>query len=97
MTVTAYCPCKICCGKNARGVTASGKKVGYNKGRFVAADTSVLPFGTRVRVPGYNRSKPVEVIDRGGAIVGNSLDVFFKTHKQAAEWGRKTIWVDVLR
>src|SRR5688500_5477160 len=43
MEVTAYCPCKKCCGKNARGVTASGKTIAYNNGVFVAADTRVLP------------------------------------------------------
>ncbi|GAH06555.1 unnamed protein product, partial [marine sediment metagenome] len=26
-TVTAYCPCKICCGKWADGYTASGHKL----------------------------------------------------------------------
>src|SRR5689334_19583680 len=80
MEVTAYCRCAKCCGKHAHGLTASGKPVSYNNGIFVAADTSVLPFGTKLLVPGYNRGESVEVIDRGGAIKGNHLDVFFPTH-----------------
>lgn len=95
MEVTAYCPCPKCCGPKAAGITASGKPVSYNQGRFVAADTSILPFGTKVQIPGY-ADQPVEVIDRGGAIKGNKLDVFFPSHEQAKSWGRQIIPVVVL-
>src|SRR5262245_37863217 len=61
MEVTAYCPCKKCCGKNARGVTASGRKVDHNDGLFVAADTGVPPFNTQLVIPGYAQGKPVPV------------------------------------
>src|SRR3954470_11317642 len=61
MEVTAYCPCPKCCGPKAAGITASGKDIGYNAGRFVAAD-SRLAFGTQLVIPGYD-AKPVEVID----------------------------------
>ncbi len=97
MEVTAYCPCKVCCGRRANGVTASGKSVRHNGGRFVAADTDVLPFGTRVSVPGYHDGKPVPVIDTGGAINGHHLDVFFRSHATAEEWGRKMLRVRVDR
>src|SRR4051812_7882571 len=33
MEVTAYCPCSICCGDAAQGITASGKLVSHNGGR----------------------------------------------------------------
>jgi 3D (Asp-Asp-Asp) domain-containing protein len=95
MEVTAYCSCKKCCGPNAIGITASGKDISYNDGKFVAADTSVLPFGTRLQIPGYN-AQPVEVIDRGGAIKGNKLDVFFASHEEALRWGRQMIAVTVV-
>jgi 3D (Asp-Asp-Asp) domain-containing protein len=96
-TVTAYCPCKICCGPHAQGLTASGKPVSYNAGRFVAADTSILPMGTRVSIPGYNAGQPVEVIDTGSAIKGHKLDVYFPTHAQARAWGRQVLDVTVTR
>ena len=94
MLVTAYCPCTKCCGPNANGITASGNYVTYNDGHFVAADSS-LPFGTKVIIPGYNAT-PVEVIDRGGAIKGDHIDVFFPTHEQALQWGRRTLEVTIL-
>lgn len=97
MEVTAYCPCKVCCGRRAKGVTASGKSVRHNGGRFVAADTAVLPFGTHVSVPGYHNGKAVPVIDTGSAINGHRLDVFFRSHSTAEEWGRKMLRVRVDR
>ncbi|HEX8914616.1 MAG TPA: 3D domain-containing protein [Humisphaera sp.] len=95
MEVTAYCPCRKCCGSNARGVTASGRPVSHNGGRFVAADTRVLPMGSRIVVPGY-AAAPVQVIDTGSAIKGNRLDVYFPSHKAALEWGRQVVDVTVI-
>lgn len=95
MEVTAYCPCTKCCGPKAQGITASGKLISYNAGRFVAADRS-MPFGTKLIIPGYHNAKPVEVLDRGGAIKGNKLDVFFPTHKEALQWGRQHVMVTVV-
>jgi 3D (Asp-Asp-Asp) domain-containing protein len=92
MVVTAYCPCTRCCGPNACGITASGKPVTANGGRFVAADRD-LPFGTMLIIPGYNNGRPVEVLDRGGAIKGNRLDVFFPTHQEARQWGVRRLKV----
>jgi 3D (Asp-Asp-Asp) domain-containing protein len=94
MMVTAYCPCTKCCGENASGITASGKLVTDNNGQFVAADPS-LSFGTKLIIPGY-ASGAVEVLDRGGAIRGNHIDVFFPTHEEALKWGRKMLDVVVV-
>ena len=93
MEVTAYCGCKKCCGPHAHGLTASGRSIGYNGGQFVAADTRLFKFGTKLQIPGYAGGQPVEVIDRGGAIKGYHLDVFFPTHQQALDWGRR--WIPV--
>jgi 3D (Asp-Asp-Asp) domain-containing protein len=95
LQVTAYCPCKICCGARAHGVTASGHRVNYAGGKFVAADTDLLPFGTKLSIPGYHNGRTVEVIDRGGDIKGRHIDVFFPTHKQAQEWGVQYVDVKV--
>jgi len=95
MEVTAYCACKKCCGPDAQGLTASGKRVNYNDGRFVAADTGVLPFGTKLSIPGYHQGDVVEVIDRGGAIKGQKLDLYFPTHEAALDWGRQWVAVTV--
>lgn len=96
MEVTAYCGCKKCCGPHAQGLTASGKPITYNDGHFLAADRKMFKFGAKLIVPGYADGQPVEVIDRGGAIRGYHIDVFFPTHEQAREWGRRWVAVTVL-
>lgn len=107
MTVTGYCPCGECCGWHRNwllrpvfssgplrgrrkdvGVTASGRRAGRGT---VAADPS-LPFGAVVYVPGYGFGR---VEDRGGAIRGARLDVFFSSHRAAMAWGRQTLDVTV--
>lgn len=96
MVVTAYCPCTKCCGKNAQGITASGKRVSHNNGRFVAADTKILPFGKKLVIPGYHEGTPVEVLDTGSAIKGKRLDVYFPSHQKALEWGKRSLDVTVM-
>ncbi len=93
MRVSAYCPCRKCCGKHSDGLTASAHRIRRGD-MFVAADNK-YDFKTRFIIPGYNESKPVEVLDRGGAIRGNRLDVFFHSHKEAREWGLKYMDVKV--
>lgn len=96
MVVTAYCSCTKCCGPKARGLTASGRSIAYNAGRFVAADTKLFKFGTQIQIPGYAGGEAVEVIDRGSAIKGYHIDLFFPTHEQAKEWGKRWMAVTVV-
>lgn len=93
MCVTAYCPCRKCCGKHSDGLTASSHRISEGD-MFVAADKK-YDFKTRLIIPGYNEGKPVEVLDRGGAIKGNRLDVFFHSHEEARQWGLKYMYVKV--
>lgn len=94
MRVTAYCPCPICCGEYSDGVTANGHIISDGD-RFVAADRR-FAFDTEMLIPGYNNSNVVKVYDRGGAIKGNKLDVFFNTHQEALNWGVQHLDVKVL-
>jgi len=110
LEATGYCKCGDCCGwkrnlllrpvhaygsnkgkKKKVGITASGTKA---KPGTIAADTNVFPFGTRMKIPGYGWGT---VEDRGGAIKGGRIDLFFKSHKEALEWGRQTVKVQVER
>jgi len=93
MRVTAYCPCRRCCGKYSDRKTASGHKIRRGD-TFVAADKR-HSFGTEMIVPGYNNSKLVKVLDRGRVIRGNRLDVFFDSHRKARKWGVKYLSVKV--
>ncbi len=95
MRVTAYCACRKCCGKFADGITACGHKI--RRGDTFAAADKKYPFGTEMIVAGYNKGKPIKVLDRGGAIRGNKLDVFFNSHRKARQWGVKYIDVKVRR
>ena len=80
---TAYCSCSKCCGKLAEGITASGKRVHWG---MIAADWSVLPPGTRVGLSCFPRQVFV-VEDRGGAIKGKRIDVWYPSHRSALKFG----------
>jgi len=95
MRVTAYCPCEKCCGEYSDGVTACGHRIQPGDA-FVAADKNYA-FGTQMSIPGYNNNQPVKVLDRGGAIRGDRLDVFFHSHEEALQWGVKHLDVKVHR
>lgn len=92
--ITAYCNCRKCCGKApshpAYGITASGQRARWG---VIVADWSVLPRGTRVRLaclPGT-----FIVLDKGGAIKGRRIDVWFSSHAAALRFGihhNTTVW-----
>lgn len=99
MVTTGYCKCKKCCGWKRTwygkpvvkgthnhkqvGVTAMGTKA---RPGTIAADTSKYPFGSILYVPGYGYGR---VEDRGSAVKGDHLDLYFKKHRQALQWGTK--------
>lgn len=108
MRVTGYCPCGKCCNwkrnwlfrpviasgpnKGRRkeiGVTASGKMAGRGT---IAADERLFPFGTVMYVPGYGYGI---VEDRGGAIKGHHIDLFYRSHFTAKRWGNRKLRVKV--
>ncbi|MEM1213426.1 MAG: 3D domain-containing protein [Planctomycetota bacterium] len=95
MLTTAYSPDEQSCGIFADGITASGYSVYTNGMALVAADTRLLPFGTLVSIPGYNDGQPVPVLDRGGKIKGNRLDLLYPTHERALQWGAQRLDVVV--
>ena len=68
-----------------------------DSGLTLITDPYLTPFYTEMLIPGYSNSKPVKVLDRGGAIKGNRLDVFYATHQEALEWGVKYLDVKIRR
>ena len=93
LKVTGYCPCKICCGKWADGLTYTGDKAGYG---CIAIDPKdgPLKMGQRVYVEGYGYGVCNDI---GGAIKGWEGDVCFDTHQEALEWGVRLVKVYVIK
>ena len=89
-TVTAYCPCKVCCGQWAGGPTASGK---MPKAGVTCAGPRRIPFGTRVRIEGLGERV---VQDRLARKYDGRFDVFFASHKEALRFGKRTLKVRIL-
>lgn len=88
VTLTAYSAGVASTGKDEDhpqyGVTASGTKV--QEGRTIAVDTSVIPMGWWVYIEGigFRRAE-----DKGSAIKGNKIDVYFDSESYANKFGRK--------
>ncbi|GGH14038.1 3D domain-containing protein [Paenibacillus segetis] len=79
------------------GITYSGVKVRRDKNTVstIAADLKVFPLGTILYIPGYGYGV---VADKGSAIKGKKIDLYFKTTKQVfKEWGKKEVEVQVIR
>jgi 3D (Asp-Asp-Asp) domain-containing protein len=83
-TATAY---------SLRGRTASGKLVSRG---LIAADPSVLPLGTRVRVEAGSWSGEYLVADTGGAVKGRRIDIWTPTTREALQFGRRPVKLTVL-
>ena len=85
-TISHYCSCKICCGANATGTTASGKKV---REGMVAASRNI-PFGTKLKIDGVVYS----VEDRLATKYDSRIDVFVNSHSEAIKLGvkREKVW-----
>jgi 3D (Asp-Asp-Asp) domain-containing protein len=58
-----------------------------------AVDPQVIPFGTRLYVEGYGHALAA---DKGSAVKGNEIDLFFPTRAEAVAWGVRYVKVYVL-
>lgn len=79
--LTAYCPCSICCGSYADGITSTGKIA--VAGRTIAVDPTTIPYGSKVTINGHTYIAE----DCGGAIKGNKIDIYFDSHQEALQFG----------
>lgn len=76
------------------GITYSGLEVKRDLYSTIAADLDVFPLGTIIYIPDYGYGV---VADKGGAIKGNKLDLFFHTVEDVyAQWGKKELEVYVI-
>jgi 3D (Asp-Asp-Asp) domain-containing protein/predicted nucleic acid-binding Zn-ribbon protein len=74
-------------GYSLPGRTATGLPVGWG---VVAVDPAVIPLGTRLTIPGYGEAVAA---DTGGAVRGNTIDLWFPTFAQARAWGRRAVTI----
>ena len=90
--LTSYCACEKCCGYWAtiRPLDENGEPIVYTasgavarQGVTVAADTSILPFGTVILIGG----EEFTVQDVGGGVDGKHIDIYFDNHAAAVEFG----------
>lgn len=98
--LTAYCSCKKCCGFWAYGrpldengndivIGASGERL--YQGLSIAVDPAVIPYDSKV----YINGEEYIAHDCGGAIKGNRIDVYFKNHQDALNFGVQYANVEV--
>lgn len=80
--LTAYCPCKKCTD-DGDGITASGTVA--TEGRTIAVDPNVIPYGTVLIINGHEYVAE----DRGSAIKGKEIDIYFDSHEEAWEFGEQ--------
>lgn len=88
MKCTAYCPCYECsCGWQRQ--TYSGKTA--TAGRTIAVDPDVIDIGSKVKIG----DKIYIAEDIGGAVINDTIDIFFDTHEEVENFGvqYKLCWV----
>ena len=82
---TAYCEF---------GITKSGVPVSPG---MVAADPRILPIGSVIRVDVPQYYGIYQVMDTGGGVKGNIIDIYIPSYDLATEFGRQAVKVTVLR
>ncbi|WP_071460555.1 3D domain-containing protein [Bacillus massilinigeriensis] len=82
-------------GHPGYGITYSGVKVKRDLYSTIAADLSVYPIGTILFIPGYGYGV---VADKGGAIKGNKIDLYYETVDDVyQQWGKKTVEASIIK
>ena len=93
--VTAYTAGPESTGKTSDdpgfGITASGSRV---KRGVTAACPPYMPFGTVIEIEGVGQ-RVCE--DRGGAIKGKRIDVYYQSLQTALEFGRQELEVKIIK
>lgn len=86
MRSTAYC---------LRGNMRTGVRV---RDGMAAGDPSVLPLGSVVRVshPDGRLIGIFVIMDTGGAVRGNKIDLWFDNCREALDWGIRSVVAEVL-
>lgn len=97
-TVSHYCICKKCCGKDeghpAYGITASGREA--EPYVSIAVDPALIELGSIVRLDfGNGEVLECRADDTGSAIAGSKIDLCVSSHEEALQLGLRTATVYV--
>lgn len=77
------------------GITYSGVEATRGLYSTIAADLEVYPLGTIMYIPEYGYGV---VTDKGSAIKGNKIDLYFQTVEDVyEEWGKKELDVFIVK
>lgn len=94
MVATGYDAGVESCGKTTDdkeyGITYTGIRV---RPGIAAVDPRVIPLGTWLYIEGFGE---VLAADKGSAIKGNRIDLYFESRQDALHFGKKTLKVYVL-
>ena len=84
-TLTAYCPCELCCGQWADGLTATGLPASQG---VVAVDPAVIPLGSTVIIDGQ------QYLAADTGVTGQAVDLCMEEHEAAQAFGVRTaeVW-----
>lgn len=82
-------------GNNGNHITATGTSTKRNPDGYssIAVDPRVIPLGTKMYIEGYGYAIAEDI---GGAIKGNTIDVFFNSASESYNWGVKYVNVYIL-
>lgn len=72
-------------------ITADGSHT-----RWGIVASNFLPFGTKIRIPDYFGDQVFEVHDRMNKRFSNRVDVWMQTKKEAFQFGKRTLRIEVL-
>lgn len=87
--ITGYCACEICTGCNGMTYSGTDPKADHT----IAADLTVFPLGTRLKIGECIYT----VEDTGASIKDNRIDIFYDTHEEAVESGRRSMEVFLIK
>ncbi|WP_434797243.1 3D domain-containing protein [Terrisporobacter vanillatitrophus] len=73
-------------------ITATGT---VPKWGTIAVDPTVIPYGTKVYIPQFDKYFIAE--DCGGGIKGNKIDIFMNSESQCNNWGKRTIDIYIVQ
>lgn len=87
-SITAYCHCRKCTGDDDLGTTAMGTVPTAN--HTIACNK--LPLGTKVLIKGKEY-----VVEDTGSGVGSGFDIYFSSHQEAVQFGRRNLDVYIIK